>query len=184
MNREGENGWHTGMTQTPSARITQTSIPLAVSYLLEVLTIIKTRYIEVLYTTAQTATLTAGIQWYEDLTLQTSLQQGVSFTWSIVVGITQPGWRKPDNSNPTFRTGITQPGWRKPDNSNPIHSTDKWLIWAIQLFLFAKKRIKPLFQREKELGRREWLAHRDDSNPFGKADAKKNLTPLAVSYLL
>jgi len=62
MNREGENGWHTGMTQTPSARITQTSIPLAGSYLLEVLTIIKTRYIEVLYTTAQTATLTAGIQ--------------------------------------------------------------------------------------------------------------------------
>jgi hypothetical protein len=42
--REGENGWHTGMTQTPSARMTRTSTPLAGSYLLEVLTIIMARY--------------------------------------------------------------------------------------------------------------------------------------------
>jgi hypothetical protein len=98
-------------------RITQTSLPLAGSYLLEVLTIkargngVKVKY----YTTALTRILTAGIQWYEELILQTSLQQGVSFTW------TNRCWfcvkRNPDKSNRTTQNqniseweGGAQPG--------------------------------------------------------------------------
>jgi hypothetical protein len=120
-------------------RITQTSLPLAGSYLLEVLTIkargngVKVKY----YTTALTRILTAGIQWYEELILQTSLQQGVSFTWTNrwlilclnATRINQTGQHKTKHFGVGrgSATRITQTG-QKPSKSIVRL---KWLIWVI-----------------------------------------------------